>query len=575
MRLVATTVLALLAVPLTIVAQKIAVIGGGISGSFVTKYLVDYDPQCQGLDSITVFDPFPPTQHADRAKAPDDDWQGSRVASVQLEDGTVVELGASIAIRDFHLVVDTIRNDPNLAIGKPLSTGSDEADNGLRQGMGIYDGDGQWALLTSTLPSYLRKFRILYRYNWDLLKVSRIAKQAQRKWSMLPSLFDSLHPDTFFDSPEDIWQAMGLENAVHYSFDRLLDVIHVPKDLSWWRKLLPGQGNLRSELLTVMNLVNYNQDTSQVNGFVGLGSFLAESSGMFSVKGGNYQIVQSAVRQAVANRDSSCLRKGTVKVEPERITTVVGSLEGLAIFAGEKNLGTFDIVILAAPLQQSRVNFLVQSHFDSAVVQPMPLAGLVNTHEGTPPEDHEGHERLPRSLPESAQRRYTQVVTTVVSNATLSADVLSLPEASMPRSVLMTTSVKASLHNITAITQLSGSLGGVYKVFSNDRLPDDVLRELFGQHCRTEYVKMWGGPFGGATPDYRGEGTSTNYLLFDGAVGFEGHTTSGALYYPSATEQYTLASMEISAVGARAVAKLVAKRLGLIESKTEEVRDEL
>ena len=74
---------------------------------------------------------------------------------------------------------------------------------------------------------------------------------------------------------------------------------------------------------------------------------------------------------------------------------------------------------------------------------------------------------------------------------------------------------------------------------------------------------MWGGPHGGATPDYRGEGNSVQYLLYDGASGLEGHTRSGGLYYPNAIES-ALACMEASAIGAKSVAKLVAKRLGLV-----------
>ena len=90
------------------------------------------------------------------------------------------------------------------------------------------------------------------------------------------------------------------------------------------------------------------------------------------------------------------------------------------------------------------------------------------------------------------------------------------------------------------------------------------------------YVKVWGGPHGGATPDYQGKGDTAKFLLYDGAVGFKGHTSSGALYYPVAMEQSSLASMEIAAIGAKAVAKLVAERVGLVERRIEEdVRDEL
>jgi len=99
---------------------------------------------------------------------------------------------------------------------------------------------------------------------------------------------------------------------------------------------------------------------------------------------------------------------------------------------------------------------------------------------------------------------------------------------------------------------------------------------LFGSNHKVEYVQFWGGPHGGATPDYQGQGLATNFLLYDGATGFSGVTSSGALYYPVAMEQSSLACMEIAATGAKAVAKLVAERVGLLERRIEEeVRDEL
>ena len=55
---------------------------------------------------------------------------------------------------------------------------------------------------------------------------------------------------------------------------------------------------------------------------------------------------------------------------------------------------------------------------------------------------------------------------------------------------------------------------------------------------------------------------------------FHGHTTSGALYYPNAME-LTFACIELSAMGAKAVAKLVARRLEWIEEKVSTEKEEL
>jgi len=558
-------------------AKKIAVIGGGISGTFVTKYLTDYDPECK-LDSLTIFEPFPVNDTIKRTTEADTTMQGSRVSTLELEDGATVELGASILYKGFYLVSDMIRDDGNLEIAPPGSTGKAEHDDDgtLREGMGVYAGHGTWTLLTNTVPSFLKRFLILYRYNFDFLRVNKICSQAQQEFAVIPAMLDSTNPETFFDSPDDIWDAVGLSKAVHSSFDQLLDVIGLSNELSWWRQYLPYQGSLRQELLTAINLVNYNQDNSQVNGIVGLGSFAAALGGLFKVKGGNYQIIRSAFQQAVRNRDSFCPdRPGTVTQVAERVTTVIGNLDGLTLFAGDRELGVYDIVVLAAPLQQSQIQFLVQSQFDHAVVQPMPLAGLVNAHQPIL-DDHEGHGVLPESVPESAIRPYTQVATTVVRKGVLNASYFGMDSSALlPRSIVFTAEGKQRTHNITAISQMS-SKEGIYKVFSSDTLSEETLQLLFGPDYVLDYIKLWGGKHGGATPDYQGQGVATNFLLYDGATGFSGHTSSGAMYYPVAMEQSSLACMEIAATGAKAVAKLVAERVGLLERRIEEeVRDEL
>lgn len=201
----------------------------------------------------------------------------------------------------------------------------------------------------------------------------------------------------------------------------------------------------------------------------------------------------------------------------------------------------------------------------------MPLGGLIETESDEIDPDHEGHVLFPHELPASAKRPYTQVTTTILSGASLQNEAVHLPpEVSTPRSVLFSDSGKAALYNITVITRINDS--GVYKVFSNNPLPQDVRTKLFGPGHAVEYEKIWGGPYGGATPDYQGAGTSTEFLLYDGAHGLGGHTTSGALYYPPAMELSSLASIEIAATGSKAVAKLMARRLGLL--KVKEARGE-
>lgn len=99
---------------------------------------------------------------------------------------------------------------------------------------------------------------------------------------------------------------------------------------------------------------------------------------------------------------------------------------------------------------------------------------------------------------------------------------------------------------------------------------------VFGAGHILEYVQVWGGGEngrnGGATPSFGGGNNSEPlpFLLYDGAKHWgKGDSGDGpALYYVNAVES-AVAAIEISAIGAKATAKLVARRLGLIRPRTD------
>lgn len=554
-------------------SQKIAIIGGGITGTFTSKYLVDYDGHECKLDSITLFDPNELGMETSKAASNNKDlkddeyWQGSRVAAIKLQDGRVVEVGASVFHEANHLLKGMIEGDPNLEIGRPFTVGKegDVPQIPTRAGLAIYDGDGSWTY-TSNSSSPWNKLQTLVRYNLDLFKVERATQKATAAFESLPALLNSTEPDTFFESPDEIWNRIKLYKPVHVSFERLLDFMRISKPDSWSQKILPMQGSLRAELLTAINLINYNQPNAQINGLVGLVSYAAAKGPLYSVVGGNHQIVRSAFSQAQSNRRKNCPKNEEemdVSHQKQKVTTVIGSIEGFELYAGNVTLGTFDSVILAAPLQQCRIEFLVPSAFDGAVLHQMPLGGMVDPEKSSESctDHHDGHPILPTKLPSWATNSFTQVVTTVVSQATVNHTYFNLLEENLPRAICTTERGKAKEHNMTVISQIAGD--GVYKVFSSNVLKDEYLDTVFGPHHKVEFVKVWGGTYGGATPDYRGLGDTVGFLLYDGATNMDGHTDKGALYYPNAIET-ALACMEASAVGAKAVAKLVARRFKLL-----------
>ena len=130
---------------------------------------------------------------------------------------------------------------------------------------------------------------------------------------------------------------------------------------------------------------------------------------------------------------------------------------------GSESLGKYDIVILAAPIQQCRIQFLVESPMgmDSATLHEMPLGGVKENldsedepslHNATTNED--GEHLFAKPLTSSATVPYTSVVTTLVSNATLNATYFGLDDGVWPRSILVSERGKL-LTGITTLTILS------------------------------------------------------------------------------------------------------------------------
>lgn len=290
---------------------RIAIVGGGISGTFAAKYLTEYDVSSKrdncSIDEIVVFDISPQATDQtskDEVVASSSDprpqhWQGSRVASLTLADGSVIELGASIIYSGNQLVVDMMSGDPDLVKGKPMGLGQKatndkgmsfdlKSDNKQPSGFGIYHGNQEWLLkpglfssYPSMLQSVLKPLYFLWRYNFDYYKLQRAVKQAVHAFDIVYALLNDTEKEvTYFTNPMEMWSAIGLKSLAGISFHEFLDELGLHRDKSlemsssvgdrksWWnwRSWLPGMGCLRSELVTAMTINTYNQDLSEMNG---------------------------------------------------------------------------------------------------------------------------------------------------------------------------------------------------------------------------------------------------------------------------------------------------------------------
>ena len=301
---------------------------------------------------------------------------------------------------------------------------------------------------------------------------------------------------------------------------------------------------------------------------------VAATGKLFAVKGGNENLIFSAFRQAKRKHDSVCERKdlygeSKIKVVPELIKSIVADFENkIELLNGSgKVVGTYDVVILAAPLQFSGIDFLGRdSNFDDNVLHALSLNEMV--HKSSNKIDHQHRNTLESHLPSSATRPYTQVITTYISNANINTTYFSLDKDRIPGSILFTERGR-EMTGISSIGQIHGNL---FKIFSSEELSANKISEIFGKDAKIEYVKVWGGKNGGATPAFNGGGESsysTRFILYDG------HGDNGSsIYYTNAMEA-AVSAIEISAIGSKFVSKLVANRLGLIHQTVAKYQEEL
>ncbi|EJK70915.1 hypothetical protein THAOC_07687 [Thalassiosira oceanica] len=609
-------------------ARRVGIVGGGISGTFAARYLAGHDAGGGGrgkcaLDEIVVFDVSPPPGSDPEAaggpliRSSSDPRpptrQGPRVASVTLADGSTVELGASIVYGGNRLVVEMMDGDPeNLERGEPMNTGKRDPEDGSEEepsGLGIYDGEGRWALDTASLfpylPRPLRRIAVplytLWRYNLDYLRLRRAVADAVASFEHIYAMLNDTSSDvTYFPGPAEMWEAVGLDGPSRVSYGDLLDALGVSRCDG---PRLPGAGMPPGR-------APGGHDDQHVRAGPGrderprrAGVSRARGGGALQRRRGEPQA--DGVGQARRSYDGSdCGPDGgggdRVRWHTATVGSVVGTEDTLDVYSEDGDLlGQFDAVILATPLQQARIDFLVESPggLDGSVLHPMPLAGLHPNldpdddgerggegggGEGRRSESNEHGRRLfappspRRDRPLRRLRRHHRRQQRHVQRVAPRPS----PAGPWPRTILVTARGR-DLEGISTLTILSKARGLV-KTFSTRELGLEKRTELFGPDHVVEYEQAWGGRdsgrHGGSVPSFAGgrpRDDSMPYLLYDGGshwgrAGGDGDSGSPrrrhagpALYYANAVEG-SAAAIEISAIGARSVAKLLARRLGMI-----------
>uniref|UniRef100_A0A0E0KXA5 Prenylcysteine lyase domain-containing protein n=1 Tax=Oryza punctata TaxID=4537 RepID=A0A0E0KXA5_ORYPU len=248
-------------------AGDICIVGSGISGSSTAFFLTNYTTALSGAQ-LRVFER--------RAKV------GGRLATVTVAGDHFEAGGSIIHPQNLH-----VRRFADL-LG--LAAKADGDDDWL----GIWDGRRFVFQTLRPLPpgtSWLRRklhalvnsLRLFKRYGLSLLKMDRFVQEMLQRFMLYYNGFESR---PVFDTVEEMLKWSGLYGLTRRTLEaELLDAGLNSQTIS--------------ELVTVITRINYGQSAS-ISGLAGAVSLAGSESGLWAVKGGNWQLAAGLLKAANA-----------------------------------------------------------------------------------------------------------------------------------------------------------------------------------------------------------------------------------------------------------------------------------
>lgn len=254
----------------TTAADDICIVGSGISGSSTAFFLTNYTSSALALAGaqLRVF------ERLDRV--------GGRLATVTVAGDEFEAGGSIIHPRNLH-----VRRFADL-LGLAAKTGGDD------DWLGIWDGarfvfqtlrpappGSSW--LRRKLYGLLNSLLLLRRYGLSLLKMDSFVQEMLQKFMLYYNGFESR---PVFDNVEDMLKWSGLHGLTRRTLEE---------------ELIDAGLNHQtiSELVTVITRINYGQSVS-ISGLAGAVSLAGSESGLWAVKGGNWQLAAGLLKTANA-----------------------------------------------------------------------------------------------------------------------------------------------------------------------------------------------------------------------------------------------------------------------------------
>ncbi|XP_050372449.1 farnesylcysteine lyase [Argentina anserina] len=302
--------------------DTVCIVGAGIGGASVAHFLREYSTLNL---TIRIFERNPVV--------------GGRMATVNVS-GEFFEAGASILHpKNFHAVNYT--KLLNLTVNAP----SDDSE-----GFGIWDGEKfifKTLSFKSKLPfvdkivSIANSLLLFVRYGYSLVRMNRLVE------TMLNNFFkyyESLETRPVFEAVDEMLRWSGLYNLTARTLaEELADAGLAPL--------------LIKELVTVITRINYGQSVS-MSGLAGAVSLAGSGGGLWSIKGGNWQMASGLI-----DRSNVALHL------QEEIKSISSIGEYYELNSTMGNTYACDVAVVATPLDELNVQFTPSVSIPKGVLQ--------------------------------------------------------------------------------------------------------------------------------------------------------------------------------------------------------------
>lgn len=373
----------------------VCIIGAGISGASAAHFLRTYSSDLK----ISVFE---------KTSRP-----GGRIASLKLSNDSYIEAGASIIAADNMLMAYFV-NFLNLTRNE---------NNGDSEILGLWDGNS--FVFRSHPFRFITMLSLLRRYHLSVFRM---------KWFVgrLLKLFSKLYPE---GGPGELW-------TPYKSVEELLARASPLFETTQRRFADVINDKFSSvfvdEMVAAIVRVNYGQDVDAISGMAGSVGLAGSGGGLWSVAGGNEQVV------------AGLLKTANVRMELETAISRVEKLDDGYVVASKASKRFCDAVIMAVPVELANIEL------------PQALSSRMNI-----------------------KRTFQTTVATFVRGKLNDKTFGSKP----PDAILTTSNVQDTF---TSVARKRGTGNEhVFKVFSREPLDDNAIARLFSSGAKILAQYPW------------------------------------------------------------------------------------